>query len=382
MKEKIMATITPIIQRIRRIDYIIFYNYYKVREKVDANKILMLSDSRDSLSGNLQYIYDELINYDYTIKVLLNKFIKDKKNFKDKKKLMYEIATSKYIVIDDFYPIIYPLKLRKNVKLIQVWHAMGAFKKMGFSRIGKPGGPVSTSLTHKNYTDAIVSSESIRKDYAEAFGISISSVHAIGIPRTDMFFDSDIINSKKEELYKKYPTLKNKTVITYAPTFRGKGQQTAYFDTSIIDFDFLKKELSDEYIFVIKMHPFVRNVVIPNDDFFIDLSDEREINDLLLITDILITDYSSVIFEYSLLDKKMIFYVPDIDDYIDKRDFYYPFEKYIYGDVAKSTNELISCINKEFNGNYRIEEFREFFCSACDGKSTKRFVEELIIKNR
>ena len=79
----------------------------------------------------------------------------------------------------------------------------GAFKKVGFSRVGKPGGPSKRSLTHRNYTDAIVSSEEVRKDYAEAFGISIDKVHALGIPRTDIFFDSDYRKKIRKKLEEK-----------------------------------------------------------------------------------------------------------------------------------------------------------------------------------
>ena len=162
--------------------------------------------------------------------------------------------------MDDFYPIIYPLKLRKNTKLIQVWHAMGAFKTVGYSRMGKPGGPTSKSLTHKNYTAAITSSEAIRKNYAEAFDMDIEKVHAVGIPRTDIFFNQEYINNTKEKIYNKYPMLKNKKVILFAPTFRGNGQNSAYYDFSVINFNKIKVSLKDEYVFIIKLHPFIKNI--------------------------------------------------------------------------------------------------------------------------
>ena len=140
------------------------------------------------------------------------------------------IHISKYILVDDFIPLMYPLPLRKETKFIQVWHAMGAFKKVGFSRLGKVGGPSPRSLTHRNYTDTIVSSEAIRENYAEAFGISVEKVHAIGIPRTDIFFDETYKQNIREELYKKYPKLKGKKIILFAPTFRGNGVKTAHYN--------------------------------------------------------------------------------------------------------------------------------------------------------
>lgn len=370
------------LQKLRFIDYIILYKMYCRKYQLDDKKVLFLSSSRDSLSGNLEFIYNELNKYDYEINMFLDKKIGQKRKFKDKKRLCKLMAMSKFILVDDFYPMIYTINIRKNGELIQVWHAMGAFKTVGYSRLGKVGGPKYHSLTHRNYTATIVSSESIRKNYAEAFGIDISKVHALGIPRTDIFFDKEYIKNKKEELNKKYPLIKDKKVILFAPTFRGNGQKTAHYDFDLIDFKRLKDELKDEYVFIIKLHPFIKNIdkVPKDDDFFINLTYEREINDLLFITDVLITDYSSVIYENALLNNKVIFYTPDLDEYISNRDFYYDFSKYTYGDVTYNMDELISSIKNPNMDNLKLNQFKDYFCSSCDGNSTKRFVDKLILK--
>ena len=119
---------------------------------------------------------------------------------------------------------------------------MGAFKTVGYSRNKSKEGYNNTSLTHKNYTDTIVSSENIRCNYAEAFGIDIEKVHPYGVPRTDIFFSDEYKRKIRNTLYKKYPKFKNKKVILFAPTFRGKGQKTAYYDYSLIDFDLVQIE--------------------------------------------------------------------------------------------------------------------------------------------
>lgn len=385
MKEKIKKLIpVSILQKIRRIDYIILYKYYSHVEKQNKNKILFLSDSRDDLTGNFSFIYKELKKYNFELNLFLKKTIDEKKKFKEKKRLCKLIATAKFILVDDFYPIVYVLKLRKNTELIQVWHAMGAFKKVGYSRMGKIGGPEKSSLTHKNYTAAIVSSEAIKKDYAEAFSIDISKIHSVGIPRTDIFFNKKYKEDIKRELYIKYPILKNKKVILFAPTFRGNGQSTAYYDFSLINFEKIKQELEEEYVLILKIHPFVKDLskLPQNDNFYLNLSSEREINDLLFITDTLITDYSSVIFENSLLNNRVIFFVPDLDDYIATRDFYYDFSKYAYGDITTNMNELIKSIKSGKTQRKKLEEFKKYFCSSCNGDSTKKFVDELIIKKQ
>lgn len=378
-------SVIPFLQRARHLILILIYTALKYTTKVDDNRILLLSDSRSKLSGNLKFIYDEVVKYNYEVRYLLKPSLKSYRPIKDKMLLPYLIATSKYIIIDDYYPLIYPLKLRKEVKLIQAWHAMGAFKTFGFARLGKSGGPNPGSITHSNYTNAIVSSEFVRKDYAKAFKMAVNNILATGIPRTDVFFDNKYIREKKDKIYKEYPILKNKKVVLFAPTFRGNGQKTAYYDFSYIDFEKLMHSLGEEYVFIIKMHPFInKKPLLPKNskNFYLDFSDKREINDILFVTDILITDYSSVIFEYSFLQKPIIFYAPDLKEYIENRDFFYPFNMYTYGPVVYNQDDLISCIKTAEVDIKKLNKFRKYFCSACDGNSTKKFVKEIILENK
>jgi CDP-ribitol ribitolphosphotransferase len=111
--------------------------------------------------------------------------------------------------------------------------------------------------------------------------------------------------------------------------------------------------------------------------FFYDVSSYREINDLLLVTDILITDYSSVCFEYALLKKQMIFFSPDLAEYMSSRNFYYDYLDFIPGSFATNTNELISQIKDQKIDIKRIDDFVHFFFDDLDGKSSERFVEYL-----
>ena len=366
-------------QKLRKSQYVILYNIYSRILVQKKNEVAMLSDSRKELSGNLAFIDTELKANGYHVSYFFKKSLKEKKSFHEVKTLCKLMARSKYILLDDFYPIIYPIQLRKGTKLIQVWHAMGAFKTVGFSRMGKPGGPSEKSITHRNYTDAITSAESIRKNYAEAFWIDIDKVHATGVPRTDIFFNQNYKAHIKQSIYEKYPIMKNKKVVLFAPTFRGAGQNSAHYNFEWIDFERIQNELPDEYIFVSKMHPFIKNIKhLPEDnEKFLNLTCEREINDLLFVTDVLITDYSSVIFEASLLNINTIFYVPDLEEYVASRDFYYPFEDYTFGQVVKEFDQLIEAIQSPENDIDKLVRFKQYFCEACDGKATKRFVETL-----
>ena len=371
-----------ILQTIRMGFYVIMYPIVQLFVRTNDKYVLFLSDSRNDFSGNFAFVRDELVKRNkYKIIGIFKKSLKKKRNIKDIFRLLYYFAKCKYIFVDDFYPAIYPVHFRKNKRIVQLWHAMGAYKTVGYARMGKPGGPKGLTLTHRNYTDTIVSSESIRKDYAKAFGISIDKVHAWGIPRTDIFFDEEYAKNIKKSLYKKYPKLKNKKVILFAPTFRGVGQGSAYYDFNWIDLKRIKKEYSKDYVCIFKLHPFIKNrpeYDFTKDDFYLDLSSEREINDLLFITDVLITDYSSVIFEYSLFERPVIFFTPDYDDYIAHRDFFYDFDKYNYGIKATNMDELIEALRVKKVDTKKIKEFKDYFCSACDGKATKRVVDSIL----
>lgn len=372
--------ISMILQYVRRADYIVLYWIYSKTNKINEKQILFLSDSRESLSGNFWFIDQKIPKDEYKVLYFFKKNLAEKKSMKEKKGMCKALATSKYILLDDFYPIIYPIPFSKNTRIIQVWHAMGAFKRVGFSRLGKVGGPKKYSITHRNYTDTIVSSEAIRKDYAEAFRMPVKDVHALGVPRTDIFFDQEYKERIRNELYEKYPVAKEKKVILFAPTFRGNGQLTAHYPYEWIDFKALREALKGEYVFLFKPHPFVKNLPTEKlqDDFYIDCSKYREINDLLFITDVLITDYSSVIFEASLLNIKTVFYAPDLEEYMESRDFYYPYEEYTYGQVVKEKEKLVEAITSELFSQEKLLKFKEKFCSACDGHSSEKLVRELL----
>nr|WP_261379696.1 CDP-glycerol glycerophosphotransferase family protein [Bacillus paralicheniformis] len=357
----------------------VFCNIFPIK----SNKIVFASDSRVDMSGNFEFVYEELLKRDddFDFKFFLKGSIRDRKTLPEMLSMAYHFATSKIIFIDDFYPLIYPLKIRKNAELVQLWHAVGAFKTFGYSRIGLPGGPSPHSKNHKNYTKVIVSSESIRKHYAEGFGVSIDNVIATGVPRTDFFFDETKKALVKERLYTEFPFLKDKKVILFAPTFRGNGQQSAHYPFEVLNFERLYHELKDEYIFLFKIHPFVKNDInIPYQysDFFYDFSSFREINELLLVTDILVTDYSSVCFEYALLNKPMIFFSYDVDDYIRKRDFYYDYFSFIPGPLAKTSEQMISIIKNEDYNFEKIDSFVRYFFDDLDGKASERVVDQIV----
>ena len=354
------------------------------KKEIIKNRVVFLSDSRSELSGNFQFVYEELVKRGgYELKTYLYPKITTRRSLREKLLLLDYLCTSKYIFLDDFYPKIYRYPIKPEIEIVQLWHATGAFKTFGFSRIGKKGGPKVRSRNHRNYTKAIVSSSAIRKHYAEAFGISENRVVSTGIPRTDIFFDERYIMIQKNKIYEKYPQVREKKVILFAPTFRGNGQGSAYYDFENLDLEKFYQAFNEEYMMIMKLHPFIKNIQeIPEKyiDFVLDLTDEREINDLLFVADILITDYSSVCFEFALLNRPMIFFAYDLEEYIKNRDFYYPYESFVPGPIVKSTEEVIEVIKNENYEIDKINQFRNKFFDHFDGRSTERVVNEVFGK--
>lgn len=378
VKSYIPNFLYPKFQKIKNILIIGIYNILKIYISVDNRKVILYSNYKNELEGNLLCIYNQLLKKNLNIKIFL------KRKTTNKISLLYDLVSAKYIIIDDFVPLLYTLKLRKETKFIQVWHAIGLFKNFGFARLGRIGGPKNNSLIHKNYTDVIISSTEILNDYAKSFRIDKNKIKALGIPRSDLFFNKNWLVKKQTEFFKKIPHAKGKKIILYAPTFRGNGAKSAFFYKDFLNIDELYQEFKNEYIFLIKIHPFVTNKIKIKpayNKFIFDISEQSEVNNFLPVCDILITDYSSVIFEYSLLKKPLILYVPDLNNYIKERGFYYSFNSYNYGQIAKNTNELIKAIKNPKVNNRKIEILQQKHMNKCDGHATKRFIDEFFKNN-
>lgn len=265
--------------------------------------------------------------------------------------------------------------------MIQLWHACGAFKTFGCSRMGRPGGQSQQSPNHRSYDYATVSSHNIAKFYAEGFGISEEKVAATGIPRTDVFFDEEYKKQVREKFYQEYPKLKEKKILLFAPTFRGNGKLSGYYPVDRLDVNRLYEDLKEEYAIIVKHHPFVNNrsaIKKKYQDMIIDLSDNSELNDLLFVTDVLITDYSSVVFEASLLDIPMLLYAFDLDRYISSRGFYYEYEDMAPGKIIRAYSDLVDAIEQKDWENDKLEEFKKRFFDDLDGKSSQRTADLIL----
>ncbi len=344
--------------------------------KIKENRICFISNRRNDMSGNFEFVYD-VLKQDKSIDM---RFILDDRtiirmSYRNAFRYGYYCATAKVILVDDYAGLLYKIPRRSGTTMMQLWHACGAFKTFGYSRMGKPGGQTQSSSAHRNYDYCIVSSKEISKFYAEGFGISLEKPIATGIPRTDIFFDAAYKKKAQEAFYAQYPQLKEKKIMLFAPTFRGNGKITGFYPVEKFDVAKMYEELGGEYAILIKHHPFVQDRnVIPEEykDFIIDMSSNAELNDLLFITDLLISDYSSVIFEAALLDIPMLFYAYDLQRYISTRGFYYEYEEFVPGKIVSSFSQAVTAIKSNDFEVEKIKSFKTRFFDDLDGKSSQR----------
>lgn len=352
-----------------------FFNLFPIKQ----NRVVFISNRRNDLSGNFEYIY-EILKEDKKLDIRFVLDNRDSKRMSFRTAIAYGryFATSKVVLVDDYTPLIHKLPKREGVSIIQLWHACGAFKTFGYSRIGKPGGQTQASPNHRNYDYAIVSSNEIAKFYAEGFGISLEKAVATGVPRTDIFFDKAYKENIRATFYEQYPQLKDKKIMIFAPTFRGNGKLSGSYPVNKFDVVKVYEQLKGEYAIIIKHHPFVRSRnVIPKEyqDYIIDLSDNSELNDLLFVADLLISDYSSVIFEAALLDIPMLFYAYDLQRYISGRGFYYEYEKFVPGKIVETFADAMKAIKANDFETDKIAKFKTRFFDDLDGKSSQRTVD-------
>lgn len=367
-------------------------NYFKkcyehaCRKYPDTKGILFLSERRVESGGNLDRIRKEVQKQGYASREFLTETPVHKLTRKEIKHCAELAASAKLIILEDFVPHLHALTLRKDTQLLQMWHACGAFKLFGLSELGIVDHLEQSTRNHRSYTAALASSEGVVPFYSEAFGVDDQVIKPIGVPRTDVFFDPEYGRKIRERFLEKYPICRDKKIVLFAPTFRGSGNKTAYYPWERFQASEIMSHMPEDAVLILKNHPFVKKryeIPLEYQDRILDLSTEENINDLLFIASVLITDYSSVIFEASLLELPILFYTFDLQGYLDSRDIYFDFASFAPGKIVEDQktleNELRKALLGEVEENGKVsmtkEQFHRLFLGALDGKSTERTME-------
>ena len=341
---------------------------------LNQKKISFIIDSNESFKGNLDYIKKEFErqgNFEF------NFFYKDKLSFSNLK----DLATSKYIFLNDnFFPLAF-MSFRKESRVVQLWHAPGASKKFGGS-VCSPEELEILSKASENTDYLITSSKKVENQYVEAFQIDKSKIKALGVPRIDYYFENHDLEAIKSEFCRRYDVDSSKKIVLYAPTFRDEEKYNNVFN--FLDLEKFNEILGDEYVLALRLHPKIRDFYkgdVSSKGEYIDVSGFESEQELMLISDILITDYSSIMIEYGILNRPIVFFTYDLDSYLsNERGFYYDFKKTVPGPIVCTCDELINVIKDNEFDRDKISDFVMTQFDVIDGKSSERIVDFLLNK--
>ena len=358
-----------IIIKILKLILNIIYSLFKLFKT--KNRITFISRQSNNINVDFvllgKEINKEMPEYDvvYLCKTLNSGFLNKIKYIFHMFKQMYYISTSKLVILDSYCIVISNCKHKKDLIVIQMWHAMGAFKKFGLSVVDNASSRVrhvsnkklaKVMNMHKNYDYIFSSSKYCIKFFREAFGQSKDKIKVFPLPRIDLMIDKNNIKKVSDKIYAKYPKLKNnKKNILYCPTFREGNYDYKYIKEFIDKFNYKK------YNLVVKLHPLTK-YKFNNDKVIFDKSFTTY--EMAFVSNKVISDYSAVIYEVAVIGKPMIFYAYDKNNYVDNRNFYLNYDKEMPGKICLTLEELFKEID---NINYDLKKIGDFKRKYIDG---------------
>lgn len=297
-------------------------------------------------------------------------------------KSMYHLATSRYILVDNYYGFLAVTHFNEEAQCIQLWHANGALKRFGLEDLTNNKRSKRAirrfQAVYDRFDSIVVSSRKMENIFRRSFGVnSDARFLRTGIPRTDFFFDPIQKQRALQQFKTDFPKANNKKVLLYAPTYR-EDQLSKDNITLNINFAKLSEQLQDDYILLLRLHPAISHRFSDiYSDFIINVSEYESIDTLMVGADILITDYSSIPFEFALLQKPIIFYAYDFDTYASSRGLVHDYENIVPGPIVKSTDDLIDVIKEQAYDLKQIEQFANEWNEYADGHATEKIIASL-----
>lgn len=252
---------------------------------------------------------------------------------------MYHASTSRVLVVDGYSIIASATPRSDGLVVVQLWHALGSLKKFGLSIVGQRGGRdprlARAMRMHAGYDIVIASAERCREPFADAFGVDVSKVVVAPLPRVDRLRDPAQRAKVRKRFDYLYPDLVGKKVALFAPTFRTEGRMAA-----VDPLELTRAMAGAGFTMVTKLHPLVP---VPTESG-LRTAPGISTQDMLLVSDIFITDYSSAVFEAAVAEVPSYLIAPDLDEYAQRRDFYIAYPDDLGLPMASSLDELVEMV--------------------------------------
>lgn len=287
------------------------------------------------------------------------------------KQFMKRYAAAEYVFIcDNFLPVSSCTK-RSETKVVQLWHSGGLLKKSGYDTAEDIPKMYKGGSVYKNYDLLTVSAPCCVPIFTKTMRLASGTVQATGISRSDFYYDEAWNQQNREGFYRKYPEAKGKKVILWAPTFRGNAAMPTL--CGMEEIRRAMKETSDRYYWVTKLHPHLEEKGLKSS---CDLPSEQ----LFAVADLLITDYSSVLFDYMTYRKPFLFFAPDFDTFDHDRGFYVSYDSFPC-QIVSDGDKLVEAVDRELtlDRSAEIDKCFEYHMKMCDGHATERILE--IVRN-
>ncbi len=282
-------------------------------------------------------------------------------------RFMKAYATAEYVFICDYFLPASSCRKRPETKLIQLWHSCGLMKKIAFDA----GDDVPKNYRGDlfgNYSLLTMSAEVCVPVHAHALRLPQERIRATGISRTDVYFDPDWNERCRRRFAEHHPDAAGKKVLVWAPTFRGNAGNP-YLE-GLEDIRRLADRLEPDWKVIIKVHPHLEaHGIVSNSDL--------PTEELFPAADLLITDYSSVMFDYLLYGKPLLLFAPDLSVYEKGRGFYLDYRSMPFR-IVEHAEELEQAVrsSREYTEQRKeeISAFCRLYLGACDGHATDRIL--------
>ena len=345
------------------------------KSKVDSDLIILADMHSDKLPFSMKTVFDELIKRGKMPVVYCGDIGRMSllKGFIFMRKFMKLYASAGTVYICSYFLPVSSCKKRKETKVIQLWHSGGLLKKMGYDTKDDIPKDYKGNVT-ANYDLVTVSAPVCVPVWEQALGLPKGITKPIGIARTDVYYRDSWNKKALRKFEKYYPEAAGKKVAIYTPSFSGNASDPKCpgLDMGI---EKVFGGLSDWYL-IVRPHPHMRKKY---PEYFDDRSRKVSTEELLARADLMITDYSSILFYYLTYRKPFILFCPDIEEYRKNRGFYLD-PKDFPAPVVKTAKELKAVLSTEMyskqNTELQLDQFFEKYMGACDGHVTERVLEE------
>lgn len=385
--------------------------YFFMKKLPTRRKITILSRQGNSPSTDLVLLKDALHSQfpDYQIvikcKILKNRVRSVLRYIPSIPSMMYHLATSQLVILDSYCLPVSILNHKKDLKIVQIWHAMGTLKKVGHAGIGLEQGRKADQARalrmHRGYTHILVSSPRCVKSMLEAYGYGTAGVYKgsevlpkvfIGaLPRVDYLRSEETCAEVSLKVHEAYPHLAGREVILYAPTFRGNNKNlyanAAKLAKAVNDIN----KQGGNLTLVVKLHPINSSVDelmrymtpevcysgVESDDISVLIDTKFSVLEMAMVADKCVTDFSSLMKEFIIMGKPVYFFSFDLNKYEKTRGFFIDYRKEIPGTIHEDVESLLAAIAA---GDYSAERQAGFvakYVTFHEEGSTKALVRNL-----